>query len=167
PRPGHEDTHADSTNWLGIKDEDVLPSCNRKHVLDWRGWRYKSTSQAISESGPAVRSDTGGARGFARACFQSGRSIADGLACRSLYEEVRDAADLSAGGCFDPITVFCVDAGSNLSFRNHLWHRTRRRLHDHSAHGRGTLRRQSNGPFDGRDLDRGWRSRSDDPDARG
>ena len=152
----HEDTHTDSSHWLGIEVKNILSACDRKHVFDRRSWWYKSTSQTFSEPGPAIRSGTSGARGFARSRFQSCWSIADGLACRSLHEEVRDAADLPAGCCFDPVVVFCVDAGSNLSVCNRLWHWTRRRLHDHSAHGRRTFRCQDHGSFDGRDTDGGW-----------
>lgn len=64
-----------------------------------------------------------------------------------------------------PLLFFCVDAGSNLSIRDRLWHWSRWRLHDYSAHGRRTFRCKSHGSFDGSDLDCGWSGRSDCPDA--
>ena len=99
--------------WIGrvresegsIQASVVLSAHPGKHVLDCRSQWHAAESEAFLESRPALHAAGCRRRLIAGAGFQYRRPVTHGLACGSLFQEVRHAADVLARRCGHPSAV--------------------------------------------------------------
>ena len=95
----------DNRSHGSLQDPSVLPAYVRQHVFDCGGKRDTAESQTLPESRPSLQPGRRGAGVVAGAVVQHRGAPANGMAGRSLFQEIRHAADLSAGRSRHSVSV--------------------------------------------------------------